>query len=184
MTVGMLTLVAMTLSLGGIALWERRPDKTRALGVIASLAAACVLVLVVASAYVEEPMDLKLSDLGHMVAMRQAESKNVPEDLSGCVLVYFRPGCPDCEAVWPDLKATLAESGLERVYFVNTRSARGKALLEKYPVQEVPSGAYVARRGNNTPSFHELLYKYAADGEVVFREEGIDALYSYQVRNW
>lgn len=94
----------------------------------------------------------------------------VPDDVSGCLIVYYKLGCPDCEAIYDDLKTRL--EGRKNVYRVATRSKQGKALREQYPVPEVPSGVYVTKDG--TPVI-EVLYK-TKNGKTTIDEEGLTLL--------
>ncbi len=91
------------------------------------------------------------------------ESSVKPEDIkSGDIIIYYRFGCKDCEAVYKDLKNSLAD--VSDVYWISTRSETGKALLKTYPVTEVPSGVYVRKTGNT--SFNKFLL-YIADGDNI-----------------
>lgn len=78
----------------------------------------------------------------------------VPEDLHGKLIVYYRFGCPDCSAVYPELTERLKE--LTDVYWISTRSAQGKELIAKYPVDEVPSVLYVKYDGTYSTA---IIYK-------------------------
>lgn len=113
------------------------------------------------------------------------ESKNVPEDdgLRGAVLIYYKPGCADCEAIWDALSEALVEADRPDVYLINTRSPTGRALLEKYPVKEVPAGVYVARADNNTDAFRENLFTTTEDG-TRFRWEALNFLLRCQAQGW
>lgn len=57
------------------------------------------------------------------------------KDLKNSIILYYKFGCPDCDAVFALEKNYFKNN---KVYWVSTRSKQGKKLLEKYPVQEVP----------------------------------------------
>lgn len=86
------------------------------------------------------------------------EEDTLPTDIHGKIIIYFRFGCPDCSAVYPELSNRLSE--LTDVYWISSRSPQGKELLKTYPVEEVPSILYV--KYDNTYST-AILYKKNAD---------------------
>lgn len=127
-------------------------------------------------------------DVGNVygsVAGGYRESKNVPEgdDVRGAVLIYYKPGCADCAAIWDALTDALVEADRPDVYLINTRSPTGRELLAKYPVREVPAGVYVARADNNTESFRANLFT-TTEGGTVFRWEALNFLLRCQAQGW
>lgn len=99
-------------------------------------------------------------------------------ELSDCLLVYFRFGCPDCEAVHADLSKTLDDA--ERVYYISTRSRQGAALMERFPVDEVPCVVYVYPDG---ASFAKSVpYRRDASGHAVFDESRVRDLLAIRER--
>ena len=103
--------------------------------------------------------------------------------LQGAILLYYKPGCPDCTAIWDELTNAVAEADKPDVYFINTKSPTGRKLLERYPVEDVPSGVYVARAENNTDSFREKLFMTTKNG-THFRWEALDFLLRCQAQRW
>ncbi len=85
-------------------------------------------------------LDASATQLWHHIH-RSPEEDKVPDDLHGKIIIYYRFGCPDCSAVYPQLTEKLKE--YKNVYWISTRSAQGKELIAKYPVKEVPSVLYV-----------------------------------------
>jgi hypothetical protein len=71
------------------------------------------------------------------------QSAEVPDDPKGCVIIFFKWGCPDCANIHDELTATLKDYDLYKTYFVSSRSDRGQQLLAQYPVSEVPSGIFI-----------------------------------------
>lgn len=62
-------------------------------------------------------------------------------DQRGNILLYYRFGCKDCEAVYNSLRAETM--GKENIYWVASRQAEGQKLLRKYAVAEVPAGVII-----------------------------------------
>lgn len=81
------------------------------------------------------------------------EEDEIPDDLSGKIILYYRFGCYDCEALYDELSSLVSDAD---VYWVSTRSRQGKALRSRYPVQYVPSGVYISIDG--TKNFTHVLY--------------------------
>lgn len=104
------------------------------------------------------------------------QSGSLPTDLSGSILIYFRYGCNDCKATHDDI--TEAVKGHKDVYFVSTRSATGRLLIQKYPAEVVPSGTYIySGEGNNC--FTLKLYD-TSDGKTIYLDENMKTLMHLQ----
>ena len=67
------------------------------------------------------------------------------DDLKGSLIMYFKFGCPDCEAIYEEQQEKL--KGINKLYWVSTRSEQGKELMQTFPVTEVPAGVYVKQNG-------------------------------------
>lgn len=85
------------------------------------------------------------------------QSDELPEDLSGCVLIYFKYGCPDCADIHDDLMTAMQSVSTEKIYFVSTRSEKGKTLLEKYPMSEIPSAVYILNEPKENIDYYGCL---------------------------
>lgn len=96
-----------------------------------------------------------ISDLSRINRRTPVESA-LPPDTDGALIVYYRYGCPDCEAVYDELKSKLDARGTP-YYWVSTRSDQGRALLDEYVVDDVPSVLYIYPngRGHAIASLHE-----------------------------
>ena len=86
--------------------------------------------------------DMTIATMYDGISHTPVEDK-LPEDLDGCIVVFYRFDCPDCKAIYEDLMA--ASANVENIYFVSSRSEQGSALIEQYPVPEVPYGIYLRR---------------------------------------
>lgn len=71
--------------------------------------------------------------------------RNINFDQQGNILIYYRFGCEDCEAVYDSLKAEIV--GKENIYWVASRQSEGQKLLQKYAVSEVPAGVIIQKDG-------------------------------------
>lgn len=80
-------------------------------------------------------------DVIHSNKYSHVSQKINKQDLSGSIIIYYRYGCPDCEAVFNSLEASLQD--ISDIYWVATRQKRGKQLLKEYPVTEVPSAVLI-----------------------------------------
>lgn len=111
------------------------------------------------------------------------EEDDLPDDLNGALIIYYKFGCSDCEAVYNDLSSAVANN--KNVYWVSTQSEQGKNLLEKYPVNEVPSGVYVRIDSFNgsVPFTAKQLYKTDENGNTVLDEASINRLLYLQQEN-
>lgn len=108
------------------------------------------------------------------------ESNDLPENLNGSIIVYFKYGCKDCYKIHNEIESMLTDSA--GIYFVSTKSNRGEELLENYPVPEVPAAVYIL----NTPSDLEyvsvLLYEPSNENtdDSVFIKENLTQLIELQ----
>lgn len=101
------------------------------------------------------------------------EESELPDDLSGKIVIYQKFGCPDCRAIFDDL--TSAFAGRDDVYWVSTRSDTGIKLREQYPVNDVPAGLYI----KDEKAFAELkLYTKVGD-KTILDERNLQELLSY-----
>lgn len=87
------------------------------------------------------------------------EESTLPKDqtqLANSLIIYYKFGCEDCEAVYFDLQESLPDNA--NIYWVSTRSEQGQELRKTYPVSNVPTIAYITDR--NTAVTSEITNKY------------------------
>lgn len=91
------------------------------------------------------------------------QSKELPDNLSGKIIIYFRFGCEDCDAVHDELMSMHNSlDNKDDIYFVSTRSDAAQTVLQDYPVSEVPMAIYVYNTPVNGASYaHVFLYEPA-----------------------
>lgn len=107
----------------------------------------------------------------------------LPENLEGAIVIFYKFDCPDCHAIYNDLKD--AVSGHDNIYWVSSRSEQGKALLANYPIPEVPYGVYFRTYtyGGNLNYTKKVLYCDDANGNTVLNETNLNRLFELQTTN-
>lgn len=103
------------------------------------------------------------------------QSEELPDDLKGSVIIFYKWGCIDCDNIHDELLAKLDEYDLYKTYFVSSRSAKGKELLEQYPMNSVPSGIYI-RYDNESNGYQG----YVLNDGTELNEYNLDTLLSVQ----
>lgn len=137
-------------------------------GVVISLLSMLTVIIIIALAEAhglpkDELNSTSFTSVLAGIANSPIESSVEPENIkSGDIIIYYRFGCKDCEAVYKDLKNSLAD--VSDVYWISTRSKTGETLLKTYPVTEVPSGVYVRKTGNT--SFNKFLLYIIDDDNI------------------
>lgn len=70
-------------------------------------------------------------------------NQTLPEERNGAIVVLYRYGCPDCEAIYNGLRNAIDELGLKDVYYVASSSEYGQKLVEEGDIRYVPAGVYL-----------------------------------------
>lgn len=98
-----------------------------------------------------------------------------PKELKGSIIIYYKFGCKDCEAIYHNLLSEFKKNNM-KVYWISTQSENGKKLLKSYPVEEVPVGIYIRKQNYNDALSYtrrDLFYKdkdtYHIDEESIAR---------------
>lgn len=152
------TLICTTLtgllSLTGIYRNKRKPQsKSKRVNKIFAAASAAVFIPYMATAIMAcvhgaDPETLQRFGILRTVQAIQNSpiaDRNGNLDQQGNILIYYRFGCGNCEAVYDSLKA--ATAGKEDIYWVASRQSVGRELLQKYAVPEVPAGVVILGDG-------------------------------------
>ena len=95
----------------------------------------------------------------------------LPKDLSGSIVIFYRFGCPDCEAIYPELNERLSE--VPDVYYVLSRSKQGEKLRESYPISSVPTAMYFSANKEHCYTYELDKQK---DGTTVLNTENLERL--------
>lgn len=142
------------ISLTGIYRNKRKPQpKSKRVNKIFAAASAVVFISYMVTAVMAcvHGADLEsLQRFGILRTVRAIQNSPIADrngnlDQQGNILIYYRFGCGDCEAVYDSLKA--ATAGKEDIYWVASRQSVGRELLQKYAVQEVPAGVVILGDG-------------------------------------
>ena len=77
-------------------------------------------------------------------------------------------------------------NSIKNIYFVSSRSERGKKLLEQYPVDEVPAIVYVRiKESEISKTYTEVLYEKIKnknnDETTVFRKDKLNFVIERQL---
>ena len=115
------------------------------------------------------------------------ESDDLPDDLTGCIVIFFRYGCPDCKGIHDDLMKRVEEHKDNKIYFVSTRSSTGSKLLhpdgdmDKYLVNDVPAIVYYQSYDVTNPvTKKSVLYTFDENKNPILDEMVFDAVIKYQ----
>ena len=73
--------------------------------------------------------------------MPYSDTSKISNDVSGCILIFYRFECPDCASVMNELSEKIADT--DNLYFIPSRSKKGISLRERFPIKSVPVGVYV-----------------------------------------
>lgn len=142
------------ISLTGIYRNKRKPQpKSKRVNKIFAAASAVVFISYMVTAVMAcvHGADLEsLQRFGILRTVRAIQNSPIADrngnlDQQGNILIYYRFGCGDCEAVYDSLK--VATAGKEDIYWVASRQSVGRELLQKYAVQEVPAGVVILGDG-------------------------------------
>ena len=118
-----------------------------------------------------------VSEIVRRLPKTPKESK-LPDNPSNIFVIYFKFGCSDCEAVYPEL--SLQIQNRQDVYFISTRSEQGLKLQEKYPIDETPTLVYIYPDGNRFAKFK--LYKKDESGQIVLAQDMLDKALELKTR--
>ena len=93
---------------------------------------------------------------------------NSPE---GSIVVVYKFGCTDCEAVYADLNNAISDAKTNDipVSWLSSRSEEGLMFLEDYPIDYVPTGIYIKRH---------------ADGNITYVQKRLNKNGKFDKANW
>lgn len=122
-------------------------------------------------AYTDESYDYTKEDIMtlwyRMTHSLRDQSKELPADKSGCIIILYRWGCDDCENAHKQLYQTIQDN--TGVYAISTRSELGKSLVEKYGIIEVPAAVYIENDAENKYTKKYLVQKNKFDKTQINR---------------
>lgn len=115
--------------------------------------------------------NLTLAQLPEKIQCTHVEDQ-VPEDLRGKIIIFYKYNCPDCEGIYKYLVQYTDNE--ENIYFSASNSEQGKKLRETYPITDVPCGIYIHRDGSFTN--HTLYTPSNAQSGVTFDKDAMTRL--------
>lgn len=155
-----------------------------ALGVITALSLISMVVLnasyAIAVKHGAYTRDMTIATMYDGISHSPVEDTLPTELTPGTIIIYYRFDCPDCRAIYDDLMA--ASANVDNIYFISSRSPQGQALLEQYPVSEVPSGIYLRAYTYNGALEYtkKVLYYQDLNGNIVFNQSDFNRLVELQ----
>lgn len=117
------------------------------------------------------------------------QSNDVPDGDArlGCILIFYRYNCSDCRNTHDMILETIAKYPNSTVYFVSTRTEKGKALVAEYNIQEVPSAIYIRKPDNehDVASFgpYTIFPIYESDYDFFEKKPNGDAVVDSEGNN-
>ncbi len=184
--VAMLLFAAIVVLLGVIRLLQRnkkRPTKRANItfGVTTGLTLLIALGVICSHVFLDVAMKHGLYDNATTLSeafqgIRLSPAEDVlPSDLDDTLVVYYRFGCDECEALHDTIQEHIdafeRETGT-RIYWVSTRSEQGKYLRTECPVANltVPSFLYIRTHNafGESQFYIENLYFRDPDGTHFF----------------
>lgn len=69
------------------------------------------------------------------------QSDNLPEDITGTIIIYYRYNCDHCRLIHDELIDIIKNK--DNIYTVSTRSEKGMTLVREHSISEVPSAVYI-----------------------------------------
>ena len=112
------------------------------------------------------------------------------------IIILYKFGCPDCESIYPSLRAKLLQNKLlqnkllqnkllqnhAQVYFVPSGSAFGKKLIKDGHIRQVPTGVYIRRTplANGAKQNNFILFTIDKNGKTVLNQQALDNLFLLQ----
>lgn len=102
------------------------------------------------------------------------------------IIILYKFGCPDCESIYPSLRAKLLQNKLlqnhARVYFVPSGSAFGKKLIKDGHIRQVPTGVYIRHTplANGAKQNNFILCTIDKNGKTVLNQQALDNLFLLQ----
>ena len=100
------------------------------------------------------------------------QSAELPDELTSCIVVLYKYGCPDCDAIYDDLAQSVKNANV-KVYYVSSKSERGSGLCAAYDVNDVPTAIAYA---DDSSVLQKILYYTDDDKNSHFDADAFDRL--------
>lgn len=104
-------------------------------------------------------------------------SQTLPKERNGAIVILYRYGCPDCEAIYDDLRESIDELDLKDVYYVASSSEYGQELVKEGDIRYVPTGVYLRHEAlANGASITHIALASENGNETVLDEAALKRL--------
>lgn len=124
--------------------------------------------------------DLTVKQLHTGIKNTPVEDK-LPDDIEGCIIIFYKFGCTDCGAIYEDLSAYTKD--LENVYWISSRSEQGKALRVTYPIESVPTAIYIHVNSDDNSYTKKALHADDNNGNTILDTSAFERLLYLQEQN-
>ena len=141
--------------------------------IIIFLITTLIISYVIASSHGLYTTDLTLNQLYTGIQNTPVEDE-LPNDITGTIIIFYKFGCTDCDAIYEDLSAYI--DGKSDIYWVSSRSEQGKTLLTTYPVESVPTAIYIHVNSDDNAYTKKALHYTDENGDTKFDMAAIDRL--------
>lgn len=101
----------------------------------------------------------------------------LPEDLRGCVIIYYEFGNPYYNDIATDLRNATANR--ERVYWIDVNSRQGRRLMETYTSKKVPIAFYISTVKEDYHTFIGICGTNL-DGSAFLAQDQLNSLFELQ----
>lgn len=101
----------------------------------------------------------------------------LPNNRKGCIVILYKYGCPDCEAIYDELTKYIAINKAS-VYFIPSGSPEGKKLVETGKITNVPTAIYIRNEAlaNGATINSAQLYSLDAHDKPYFNNAALQRL--------
>lgn len=97
----------------------------------------------------------------------------------GDLVVFYKFGCPDCDAVYDDANALAAESGVT-LKWVSTDTDLGREFAETHGIDWTPTGVYVLNSKIGDTEIVQMHIDKTEDDQTILDADALTNLIEYQ----
>lgn len=110
--------------------------------IIAIFVLTTPLLLMWSHSYVSHGKIINMNPVAYIKDMNNYMTQGeIPQNLNGKILIFYKYGCIDCRDVKDVLKRYSDVN--DDIIYVSSQSEKGKQLIEEYDIQHVPTAVYI-----------------------------------------
>lgn len=183
MTLFALYIVSFIVLIFGILLFvltASKPTKTKKLIAATATLTACLSLIGSTCLYAvgvsHGASTVKMPITAMITGISKSHTKDtLPDDTKGSIIILYKFGCPDCEAVYEDLSEMLKDRD---VYWIASTDDDYKNLVETFNIEEVPTGLYMRQNDLNSSvqATKYILYITDRNGNSIIDTESVERL--------